>query len=927
MARPTTVSIPLLCCALLLAACQQQPGAAGLIDEARRHRQHGATQAAIIEMKNALQQEPGNATARALLGELYLDAGDALSAEKELRKAQALGLAAPLVLPALGKAMLMQGQFDKVLAEIKPVPDDRAGPDQAGVLAVRANALMALGDIGQAKRLFESILQQQPTSAMARLGLARIAAGADPGGPAGAQAAALIEQVLAADPRDLDALRLKGDLLRLQGKHDAAQRVYRQILQWRPDNVQARIDVANLLLQGGHVAAARTEVEAARNSAPNSLLALHALALLDFREGKYKAALDSLERVLRAAPGYPPSTLLMGNVQMALGAPQQAEQYLLKFLDVYPRHVYASKLLATVLLTYGKPQAVIDLLAPLLRNGQPDGELLALAGEAHLRARHFSLAADYFQQASALAPEAAALHTSLALSRLGMGENDRAVAELERATTLDAGDARAATLLVMHHLRVGDYDKALAAAQTMARQQPDNALAHHLYGGALFAKNNLAGARASFEQALRRDADFLPAMESLALLDLAEHQPEQARRRYEAALVRDPKNMGLLLALAKLARSRGKQTEELRWLQQASRDHPDARQPAALLSQLYLQSGEQRQAVDLVRKLQALHPGNADMLALLAQVQYGAGDAAGALENYLKLGQLQIPSPDLQLRIAGLQMHLHHPDAALQAVRKALAAAPGMLEAQVFEVGLLIAGGDYRQALTTARAVQREKPKQAAGYKLEGDVWMAQKQALPALQRYEQAFALARTAALLVNVHQALTLAGKTREADARFAAWLEAHPDDVASRLYLARIAQARRDYQAAIIQYEAIVRQQPKHVVALNDLAWNYQQVRDGRALATAEAAQRLAPANAAVLDTLAAIVLDRNEVARATALWQQAVALAPESPEIRYHFGLSLARSGDAQGARRQFEQLQASGKDFPGRAQLPALLAQR
>lgn len=923
MAPHSTVSIPLLCFILLLTACRQQPGAAGLMDEARRHRQHGATQAAIIQMKNALQQEPGNAAARALLGELYLDAGDALSAEKELRKAQALGLPASAVLPALGKAMLMQGQFDKVVAEIKPASDHAASADQAGVLAVRADALMALGDVQQAKRLFETILQQQPAAGVARLGLARIAAGAGQT----EQAAALIEQVLAADPLDLDALRLKGDLLRLQGRPDAAKLVYGQILQRRPDNVQARIDLANLLLQGGQAAAARVEVEAARKTAPNSLLALHALALLDFREGKYKTARDALERVLRAAPGYPPSMLLMGNVQIALGAPQQAEQYLLKFLDANPRHLYASKLLATVLLGYGKPAAVLDLLAPLLRSERDDAQLLALAGEANLRARHFSLAADYFQQASALEPETAALHTSLGLSRLGMGENARAVAELERATALDAGDARAATLLVMHHLRLGEYDLALAAAQTMARRQADNPLAHHLQGGALFAKQNLAAARASFEQALRLDPAFLPAMENLALIDLAEHQPEQARRRYEAALARAPNNMGVTLALAKLARSRGKPDQALRWLQQASRDHPDALQPATLLSQFYLQTGQKQQAVDLVRKLQATHPGNADMLALLAQVQYGAGDAAGALDNYLKLGQLQTPSPDLQLRIAGLQMRLDHREAALQAVRKALAAAPGMLEAQVFEVGLLIAGGDYHQALAVARAVQQDKPRHAAGYKLEGDVWMAQKQALPALQRYEQAFNIAGTAALLANIHQALTLADKPREADARFTSWLDAHPDDVASRLYLARSAQARGDHRAAISQYEAIVRHDPRHVVALNDLAWHYQQVRDGRALATAEAAQRLAPANPAVLDTLASIVLDHNEVARATALLQQAVALAPEAPEIRYHLGLSLARSGDRQGARRQFEQLQASGKDFPGRAQLPALLAQR
>ena len=61
------------------------------LDKARDSFAKGDIKAAGIELKNALQKDPGNAEARLLLGELYLKLGNGLAAEKEFRRAQELG--------------------------------------------------------------------------------------------------------------------------------------------------------------------------------------------------------------------------------------------------------------------------------------------------------------------------------------------------------------------------------------------------------------------------------------------------------------------------------------------------------------------------------------------------------------------------------------------------------------------------------------------------------------------------------------------------------------------------------------------------------------------------------------------------------------------------------------------------------------------
>ena len=62
--------------------------------------------AATIELKNALQIDNKSGEARWLLGKVYLDSGDILSAEKELERSLTLGWSRDEILPAMAKVMM-----------------------------------------------------------------------------------------------------------------------------------------------------------------------------------------------------------------------------------------------------------------------------------------------------------------------------------------------------------------------------------------------------------------------------------------------------------------------------------------------------------------------------------------------------------------------------------------------------------------------------------------------------------------------------------------------------------------------------------------------------------------------------------------------------------------------------------------------------
>jgi putative PEP-CTERM system TPR-repeat lipoprotein len=413
---------------------------------------------------------------------------------------------------------------------------------------------------------------------------------------------------------------------------------------------------------------------------------------------------------------------------------------------------------------------------------------------------------------------------------------------------------------------------------------------------------------------------------NLAQLDLQEKKPEAAKKRFEAILEKDKKNVQAMVALANLALSQRKAKEATEWLERSAAENPDALQPAILLATHYLRLGDKQKSLTLVKKLKGAYPDDPEVLDLLAQAQLASNDKTAALESYSRLAAMQPESPAVQLRIASIQLANENPAAASDALKKALAIKPDYLDAQLVQVALESRQGNYEKAMAISHQIQKQQKKSPVGYIAEGDLLMAQKKPLLAAKAYEHAFDISKSGPTLLMLHASLSHAGKIPEANTRLLQWLKEHPEDAASRMYLAGVYLAIHDNKAAIEQYRIILKQAPDYVPALNNLATAYQQEKNPLAVEYAEKAYQLAPSSAAILDTLGWILVEKGDTARGLPLLEKAVSLAPEAADIRYHRGAALAKSGDNAQARKELEQLLATGKQFPDVEQAKLLLKQ-
>jgi putative PEP-CTERM system TPR-repeat lipoprotein len=921
-AHKLTITAAMVSGALLLGAglggCHSSENAATLVAEAKAYQQKGDNKAALIQMKNAVAKSPEDAEIRLALAGLYIETGDPVSAEKEYRKALSLGAPAAKVLPGLAIALQGQGEFKKLIDET-----EQASAQGGAVLLVsRGNAFLALGDVPKAKASFEQALKAKPDDSGALLGMASIAFGEKDMETGNKYA----DEAVAKDPKNPDVWMYKGMLAGRMGKPEQAIVAYDQVLQLKPAHRTAHIEKAYLEIGLGKFDAAKADLDIARKASPGSLIVAYTQALLDFTQGKNEVALEGVQKVLRSMPDHLPSTLLAGAIQLNLGQLEQAEQNLKKYLDKFPDNLYARKLLASTQLRAAHPTDAAATLAPALKQPSQDPQLLALAGESYMQVRDFDKAAEFFGKASELAPKAASLRTSLGLSKLGQGNKEAAVTDMEAATSLDPKSQQAGIALVRTALGLKQYDKALAAVLALEKQQPDNALVHNMKGGVYLALNDPAKARASFTRSSQLQANYFPAVANLAQLDVTEKKMGDAEKRLQAYLATDKKHIGAMTALAELAAAQGKTAEATGWLEKAASENPEMVEPGMRLAAMYLRHGDKVKALTLVRKLQIANPTNPDLIDELGQAQIANGDTSGALESFSKLVNVVPKSAKAQLRLATVHMLLKNEAGAAEDVKRAYALEPDNLQAQLAMVDILVRQGKADQALAMARRLQKDKPASPVGLMIEGDIQMSQKKPELAVRAYDQAFALGKSPQLLIKLSQAQRQSGKGKEADARLASFLKDNPGEPMASMYLAESQLTEKQYKPAIANFEQVLKKAPGNAQALNNLAFAYQQEKDPRALATAEQAAKLAPGSPAVMDTLGWILVEKGDLKRGVAVLEQASSRAPEASDIRYHLAVGLNQAGEKAKARKQLEQALASGKDFPQSAQAKDLLKQ-
>ncbi|MBT9569041.1 MAG: PEP-CTERM system TPR-repeat protein PrsT [Thiobacillus sp.] len=890
------------------------------IQRAKDFEDQGKLNGSIIELKNAIQKNPDSPQARLLLGQVYLKTGAGAAAEKELSRAEKLGVSRESIKPQLGEALLLMGEYKRVLDEILP-GDQTSRFNLARIYQIRAEAMLRQGQTKEACTLFQQSLDTDKSHPPTYWGLANCAV-VDQDVP---KARAWLNDALKLGTQQAQTWVGMGNLEQFNKTHQAALVAYSNALKVEPNNLEALQSRAALNLGLGNLDAAQADIDKTSRLAPQSLGAFYLSALLHFEQKKYAEARSDLDKIFKLTPDHLPSVLLAGATAHALGSYQQAESLLNRFLARFPHHAYARRVLASTQIKQNQPDRALETLAPLIGADSKDVAALVMASDAYVLKGEPSKTASYLERAAALDPKNAYVQTQLGLSHLSTGDNQLAIAELGNAAALDSNQYRADYALVLAHLSRKEFDKALTAIDALEKKLKGSPLPYTMRGSALLGKNDSPGARRSFEKALSINPAFYPAAASLAQLDLRDKQPDAARKRFERLLEKDKNNLQAMLALAQIAAQNNEEAELVKWLEKAAAAHPNAIGPRAALARHYLTRNEYRKALAIANETLNANPDNPAALDLLGSVQLANNDKTSAASTFTRLTQKTDQSPDSLLRLATAQMSAgksREARATLQRVLKLDPAHPGSLDALI---KLDMKDNLPQKALQLARQTQQRLPGNPLGFEREGDILLFQKQPALAAVAYEKALATNQTdSALFIKLHRALSLAGNAKRADPLLAARLKSAPEDLAVHVYAADSLIARGRDKEAVDLYQQLQQRVPRDPTILNNLATLYQRTGHPLAVTTAEQALKLAPDNPAIQDTLGWILVERGQASRGLKLIGQALSSLPQNADVRYHHAAALAKTGNTAQARKELERLLRDTPTFKEAEAAKALL---
>jgi tetratricopeptide (TPR) repeat protein len=224
------------------------------VKEAERYIVQGNPKAAEIELRNAIRDAPQDPVLHARLADVYLQEGNAASAEREARAARERNGNEADYLPVLADALLRQEKFGDLIDLAQP--GNRDPVLESKVRTALGTAAWGLRDRAKAETLLDEAIELDPGAARPKMQLLRLLTGTKP-----AEADRLIDEAIAADPHSAEALQVKGEMLRRRGDQEGAMRLFDQTLKIDPKNISAHIRRADLNIALGKYKAADEDID------------------------------------------------------------------------------------------------------------------------------------------------------------------------------------------------------------------------------------------------------------------------------------------------------------------------------------------------------------------------------------------------------------------------------------------------------------------------------------------------------------------------------------------------------------------------------------------------------------------------------------------------------------------------------------------
>jgi tetratricopeptide (TPR) repeat protein len=716
-------------------------------------------------------------------------------------------------------------------------------------------------------------------------------------------------------------------------------------LQTSGEKAPLQVALGNLAFRQHDLKAAETAFKRALAIDAKSSAAYSALGNLYWAQGDLKQAGQAFQAAAGLAPLRSPKQLRNAQFKMQSGDMETGRRLLEEIVQKVPDYLPASAMLADLAFREKRYDDCDALLKKILVRDPMNYEAMLLSGRMKLVKGDTAKAISEFEGMLFRYPGAAFVRYQLALAHLVDNEPGKARSALGEAVSLNPELVEAVLLLAELKIRAGDVSSTVAMLKQFIQQRPQVAQAWLLLAEAYRASNSLDDAlevyrkfeelfpkspevvlqtglvrlqqgkkdeaRKAFEEALLRTPGYLPALDQLVGMDMADKQYAAALQRVGKELEKNPKRAELLFLQAKVYLAQQDKAQAEVALRKVVELQPDLHAAYFLLAQLYVNSNQRQRAMEELFAVVAKNPKDVASLMLIGMIYDHEKDYKSAADAYEKLLAVNPKFGPALNNLAYLYSEqLGKLDKAYELASKARELQPKDPFTADTLGWILYKKGQYSTALNLLQETAGKLPAEpevqfhlAMTHYMMGEEEPARRVFQHALQLKQEFPGNAEARQCLAVLAVDAGTAGS--EARGELEKRMAVKPNDPVALLRLAGIYAREGVFDKAVATYESISKANPRNVKPLISLAQLYAGRSQGEAKAFeyAKAAYKLAPDDPAVAGLLGRLAYRAGDHKWALSLLRQTAARRSADPELLYDLAeaaYSVGRIAEAEAA---------------------------
>ena len=851
---------------LSLSACSEHKTAEQLITSANQYSLQGKVSNAIIDYKNAIRLAPKSAEARLGLGQLYLNQGNYISAEKELDRALALGVSFGQIVTLLAQVKTRLDKFEEIEQLIK-LSEELNENDYLTVLSYAGMAALANGQVAKAQDYFSQAAAILPDSAFSKLSqsyLLYIERDFS-------QGLLIINNLLTEQPAFVEASLLQGYFHFALTNYEQASNSFELYLASYPLDHNIRFFLVNSLIKAGKFEQADALTNKLLAIFKKSPLALQYKAQIAFNADNFLLAKDLASQSVGLDDSFVIAKMIAGVSSYKLGELEQAYDYLIGLENMLPVAHPINVILLSIKIKLGHTDDLVSSVARLnaIKNSNSNSDLLQITSLELMKTGDYASAQSLINKAAQVSPNSAAIKVQRGVFLLRQGDLS-GIKSLEQALIIDPSLHETEFALASQYMQGNEITKAQDIAKKWLASEQHQISGNLLSGMISLQEEKEFAAEAYFNKTLLLDNHNVSALYGLASVHGYKKQIVEAILGYEKVLELNPNHYQAIIRYNSLQADQENTASAISFLNTL---HEKSKLNSHIHKNLVIgialnliRSKQQVGAIVLLESIKEESNLPVKYWSILANT-YALNKQYDKASFTLRDGvKINTNNYDLRMAYIGALIRIQRLPEALGLVRQMNQDFPHDESLMTILAHLELVNNNVAAAKVQLKSLTKQGSTNELSVKLTAKLAMIEKNYQQAITLYSAMYKKDPSAINMINLSRALQFSKQSTQAEQVIENYLKENNDNNQVRMLLAELYQKNNsngDKSAIIINtYKEAVIVQPDNVIALNNLSWQeYLNNELGSAQQHIEQAIAIAP-NEIVLQESYGVILVANE-----------------------------------------------------------------